>query len=51
MQNVARVAYLARYSIYCQTLQPADIGWPTGNGEKLNNSQACCLAQLCLGAA
>ena len=23
-------------------------GWPTGNGNKLSNSQACCLAQLCL---
>ena len=23
-------------------------GWPTGNGKKLSNSQACCLAQLCL---
>ena len=26
-------------------------GWPTGNGKKLSNSQACCLAQLCLAAA
>ena len=26
-------------------------GWPTGNGNKLSNSQACCLAQLCLAAA
>ena len=32
-------------------VQPADIGWPTGNGKKLSNSQACCLAQLCLAAA
>ena len=32
-------------------VQPADIGWPTGNGMKLSNSQACCLAQLCLAAA
>ena len=32
-------------------LQPADIGWPTGNGKKLSNCQACCLSQLCLGAA
>ena len=31
------------------TLQPAAIGWPTGNGKKL--SQACCLDQLCLVAA
>ena len=31
-------------------VQPADIGWPTGNGKKLSNCQACCLAQLCLGA-
>ena len=27
------------------------IGCKTGNGEKLSNSQACCLAQLCLAAA
>ena len=33
------------------SVQPADIGWPTGNGKKLSKSQACCLAQLCLGAA
>ena len=26
-------------------------GWPTGNGKKPSNSQACCLAQLCLAAA
>ena len=32
-------------------LQPADIGWPTGNGKKLSKSQACCLAQLCQAAA
>ena len=32
-------------------LQHADIGWPTGNGKKLSNSQACCLNQLCLAAA
>ena len=25
-------------------VQPADIGWPTGNGKKLRNYQACCLA-------
>ena len=31
-------------------VQPADIGWPTGNGKKLSCTQACCLAQLCLGA-
>ena len=28
------------------SVQPEDIGWPTGNGKKLSNSQACCLAQL-----
>ena len=33
------------------SLQPADIGWPTGNGKKLSNCQACCLAQVCLAAA
>ena len=27
------------------------IGWLTGNGKKLSNSQACCLVQLCLVAA
>ena len=26
-------------------------GWPTGNGKKVSNSQACCLAQLCLAPA
>ena len=26
-------------------------GWPTGNGNKVSNSQACCLTQLCLAAA
>ena len=26
-------------------------GWPTGNGKKLSNGQACCLALLCLAAA
>ena len=31
--------------------RPAYIGWPTGNGKKLSNCQACCLAQLCMGAA
>ena len=36
---------------HTHTIQPADIGWPTGNGKKLSNSQACCLAQLCLAAA
>ena len=38
---------------WCQVprLQSADIGWPTGNGKKLSNSQACCLAQLCLASA
>ena len=34
-----------------KTLQPANTGWLTGNGRKLSNSQACCLAQLCLAAA
>ena len=34
-----------------RTVQPADIGWPIGNGKKLSNSRACCLAQLCLAAA
>ena len=33
------------------SVQPPDIGWPTGNGKKVSNSQACCLAQLRLAAA
>ena len=33
------------------TVQGGWGGWPTGNGNKLSNSQACCLAQLCLAAA
>ena len=32
-------------------LQPADMGWPTGNRKKRSNCPACCLAQLCLAAA
>ena len=32
-------------------VQSGYIGCNTGNGEKLSNSQACCLAQLCLAAA
>ena len=39
------------YYINRDVVQPADIGWPTGNGKELSNSQACCLAQLCLEAA
>ena len=33
------------------SVQPADIGWPTGYGKELSNCHACCLAQLCLAAA
>ena len=32
-------------------VQNGYIGFNTGNGEKLSNSQACCLAQLCMAAA
>ena len=32
-------------------LQPADIGWPTGNGKKLRCSQAQLGQATCLGAA
>ena len=35
----------------CPSVQSADIEWLTGNGYKLSNIQACCLAQLCLAAA
>ena len=31
------------------SIQPADIGWPTGNGKKVSNSQACCCAWQQLG--
>ena len=37
---------LQQYIVQC-----AQIVCLTGNGKKLNNSQACCLAQLCLAAA
>ena len=29
---------------YHNTVQPADIGWPIGNGKKLSCTIACCLA-------
>ena len=32
-------------------IQSGCSGCRTGNGKKLSNSQACCLDQLCLGAA
>ena len=32
-------------------LQPADIGWPTGNGKKLSCSQAQLGQATCLAAA
>ena len=35
---------------FLKTLVFVQGGWPTGNGKKLSNSQACCLAQLCLAA-
>ena len=40
-----------KYCEKCPEIQPADTGWPTGNGKKLSNSQACDLAQLCLAAS
>ena len=33
------------------SLQCSCSGWPTGNGKKVSNRQACCLAQLCQAAA
>ena len=33
------------------TVQPADIGWPTGNGKKLSCSQAQLGQATCLAAA
>ena len=42
---------LIRISILLVKLQGGWSGWPTGNGKKVSNSQACCLAQLCLAAA
>ena len=35
-----------RDSVHCSCS-----GWPRGNGNKLSNSQACWLSQLCLAAA
>ena len=32
-------------------IQPADVGWPTGNGKKLKCSQAQLGQAACLGAA
>ena len=34
-----------------QDVQCSCSGWSTGNGKKLSNCQACCLAQQCLAAA
>ena len=40
------------WAILCpQAVQCSCSGWPTGNGDKLSNSPACCLSQLCLAAA
>ena len=33
------------------TVQPADIGWPTGNGKKLNSTQAQLGQAACLAVA
>ena len=39
-------------SIFCQhNLQPADIGWPAGNGNKLSCSQAQLGQATCLAVA
>ena len=35
----------------CKNYVQGGCGCRTGNGKKLSNSQACCLAQLCLAAA
>ena len=56
MQIVRRafIAYLETRNgriISWKNLQGGWDGWPTGNGKKVSNSQACCLAQLCLAAA
>ena len=42
---------LGAYVSYQIRLQPADIGWPTGNGNKLRCSQAQLGQATCLGAA
>ena len=38
-------------TVYRDGLQGGWGGCRTGNGKELSNSQACCLAQLCLAAA
>ena len=43
----ARVHTLLLFNI----VQPADIGWPTGNGKKLRCSQAQLSQATCLAAA
>ena len=48
---VARLGILVLVLVIFFTVLTADIGWPTGNGIKLCNSQACFLAQLCLAPA
>ena len=49
---IRQVDYIIALVVFCHSiLQGGWGGWPTGNGKKVSNSQACCLAQLCLAAA
>ena len=43
---IRSAAYTKPQTVYAgvTTVQPADIGWPTGNGKKVSCIQACCLA-------
>ena len=44
--NAVTVAKENYWKLHCSCS-----GWPTGNGKKLSNCQACCLAQLWLAPA
>ena len=43
--------YQCLFGFIILLLQPADIGWPTGNGKKLRCTQAQLGQATCLGAA
>ena len=49
--SVSSLEQIERGTSSLLSVQCSCSGWPTGNGKKLSNSQACCLAQLCLAAA
>ena len=42
---------LRNLQVHVSHVQPADIGWPTGNGKKLSNCQAQLGQATCLAVA